>query len=60
MSHDAKAKVKRAQLSTVVIRADGSKVNLGVVSDSAKHWRYGPGKWLARRRTNRANRKVNK
>lgn len=53
---EAKGKIKRAQVSAVVIRADGSKVNLGTISDSARHWRYGPGKWLAHRRTRRANR----
>lgn len=56
MTMEAKGRVKRVQLNVVVTRADGRKINLGSVSDSARHWRYGPGKWLAHQRTRRANR----
>ncbi len=53
----ATGKVKRVQLEAVVIRADGSRHDLGTISDSAWYWR-GPLVWLANRRIRRANRSV--
>ncbi len=50
-------KLKRVQIEAVVIRADGTRENLGVVSDSA--WRrFDLRRWLAARRTRRANRRL--
>lgn len=53
----AKGPVKRLQIEAVVIRADGTREDLGVVSDSSLRWRFGPGRFLAWRRTRRANRR---
>lgn len=50
--------VKRVQIEAVVIRADGTRENLGVVSDSSPLWKYGPGRLLARWRTQQANKKA--
>jgi hypothetical protein len=52
---DSKQDVKRVQIGIKVIRADGSEDDLGVVSDSARRWRWGPGRWLANRRIRKAN-----
>ena len=46
--------VKRVQIEAVVIRADGTRENLGVVSDSKWRW-YDPRKWLAAKRIHKAN-----
>lgn len=51
----AKGRVKRVELSAVVIRGDRTRVELGTVSDSRWH-RISIRKWLAKRRTQRANR----
>ena len=51
----AKQDVKRVQISATVIRADGTRENLGVISDSARWWRYGPGRVRAWWRTVKAN-----
>lgn len=51
---EAKGKVKRAQIEATVIRADGTRHELGVISDSAKHWNL-LGRWLAQHKINRAN-----
>jgi hypothetical protein len=56
MDQSAEGRVERVQIEAVVIRADGTKEPLGVVSDSALHWRYGPGRLMAALRTRRANR----
>lgn len=53
----AKGPVKRAQISIEVIRADGTREELGVVSDSSRLWRWGFGQLLARRRIHRLNRR---
>lgn len=55
-----KGTVKRVQIEAVVIRADGTREDLGVVSDSSHLWRFGPGRLLAWRRTNQANRRLKK
>lgn len=52
---EAQGRVKRAQLEAVVIRADGTRHELGVISDSARHWRFGPGRLLANRRISKLN-----
>lgn len=47
--------IKRVQIDAVVIRADGTRVPLGVISDSK--WRfYDPRKYLAARRIRKLNR----
>jgi hypothetical protein len=51
----AKVPVKRVVLEAVVIRADGTREDLGVVSDSSWVWRFGPGRLLAAWRTRKAN-----
>ena len=50
--------VKRVQIEAVITRADGTVEDLGVVSDSARLWRFGLGRLLAGRRIRRANKKV--
>jgi hypothetical protein len=52
---DAESKVRRVQIEAVVIRADGSREDLGRIADSSRWWVIG--RWMARRRTNRANRR---
>lgn len=47
----------RGQLEAVVIRADGTREDLGTIADSNWHW-YSPRYWLAKLRTKRANRHV--
>jgi hypothetical protein len=54
----AEGKVKRVQIEATVIRANGEREQLGVVSDSAKRWRFGPGRLRAWWRTRRANKKA--
>lgn len=54
---DAKGPVKRVQIEATIIRADGTRENLGTIADSAKHWTYGPGRLLARWRIHKANRR---
>jgi hypothetical protein len=49
---------KRLQIEATIIRADGTVEHLGVVSDSSRLWRYGPGRVAAWWRTTRANRNV--
>lgn len=53
----AKGPIKRTQIEAVVIRADGTREDLGVVADSARRWHYGPGRLLAGWRIRRANRR---
>lgn len=48
-------KVKRVQIEATVIRADGRREELGLISDSAWYWRWGIGRWLAARRTRKVN-----
>jgi hypothetical protein len=50
--------VKRVQLEAVIVRADGTTEDLGVVADSAKRWRLGPGRLLSTLRIKRANRRL--
>jgi len=54
-----KGPVKRIVVEAVVIRADGTREDLGVVADSQKRWRFGLGRARARRRIKRANRRIN-
>lgn len=51
----AKGPVKRVQIEATIIRADGTIQKLGRVADSKWYWNFGPGRWLAARRTRRAN-----
>jgi hypothetical protein len=50
----AKGAVKQVQIEAVVIRADGTREDLGVISDSKWH-RLDPRRLLAARRTRKAN-----
>ena len=50
----AKGPVKRVQIEATVIRADGTREDLGVVSDSKWRW-WDPRKRLADRRIRKAN-----
>jgi hypothetical protein len=47
--------IKRVVIEAVVIRADGTRENLGVVADTAKRWRFGPGRFRSWRRIKQAN-----
>lgn len=51
----AEQKVKQVLIDAVVIRADGTRIDLGTVSDS-KWRRLDPRKLAAKRRTEKANR----
>jgi hypothetical protein len=55
---EAKGPIKRVQIEAVIIRADGTREDLGVVADTAKRWRYGPGRVRAWMRTKKANRRM--
>ena len=57
MRATAKQDVKRVQIGIKVIRADGSEDDLGIVSDSSWRWHLW-GRWVATRRTRRANARV--
>lgn len=46
--------IKRLQIEAVVIRANGQREDLGVISDS-KWGRFSVGRWLAARRTRKSN-----
>jgi len=52
---NATGSVKRTQIEATIIRADGTREELGVIADSSRRWRFGPGRWFARRRIRRAN-----
>jgi hypothetical protein len=54
----ARNKVKRVQIEATILRADGRIDKLGTISDSSWYWRWGPGRWLSRRRIARANRSL--
>jgi hypothetical protein len=47
--------VKRVQIEAVVIRADGTRIDLGRVADSSRWWRFGLGRLLASRRIKQTN-----
>jgi hypothetical protein len=51
------SKLKQATLELVVVRADGTRENLGVVSHSGWWWNHGPQRLLARWRIRNANRR---
>lgn len=52
-----KSPVKRVQIQATVIRADGTREELGVISDSNFRWRWFH-RFFANRRIARANRNV--
>lgn len=54
-SIEGKGPVKRVLIEAVVIRADGTREDLGVVCDTAKRWRFGPGRAAAWWRIKKAN-----
>lgn len=54
----AKGQPKRIQIAAVVTRADGTVDDFGVISDTAKKWRFGPGRLLADLKIKRANRRI--
>lgn len=54
-----KGSAKRAQLSIVVIRADGRVDDFGVVGDTRLRWRFGPARLLSWWRIRALNRKAN-
>jgi hypothetical protein len=54
-NQNARGPVKRVQLEAVVIRADGTREELGVIADSSKRWRFGLGRLLASRKIKKAN-----
>ena len=58
MDMQATSRAKRAELSLVVIRADGRRDELGTVAHSGWWWNHGPARLLAWWRIKRANRKV--
>lgn len=57
MSHDAKVD-KEVTLELTVIRADGTRDELGVVASSRKRWQYSPAALLSRLRIAKANRRL--
>jgi hypothetical protein len=50
-------KLKHVQIDAVVIRADGTRDELGTIADSRRRWRYGPERVMASLRTRQANRR---
>lgn len=54
----AKGGLKKADISVRVIRADGTVDDYGKVASTSRWFRWGPGRWLADRRTRRLNRRV--
>ncbi len=55
MSQDAIQEVKQVTIDAVVIRADGTREDLGTISNS-KWSRFDPRRLAAKRRTERLNR----
>jgi hypothetical protein len=53
-----KGAVKRVVIEATVIRADGTREELGTVADSQKRWRFGPGRLRAWWRIKQANRRM--
>lgn len=58
MNMAAKSRAKAGAIQAVVIRADGSREDLGTVSHSSWWWNHGPARLLAKWRTDRANRRL--
>lgn len=56
---EIEAKVRdRSELAVTVIRADGRRVELGIISGAVWWRRHGPFLWAANRRIRKANRMV--
>lgn len=51
-------KVKEISFEAQIIRADGTKVDLGKIDSTSKLWRYGPGRVASYLRIKRANRRM--
>jgi hypothetical protein len=53
----AHSELKQVQIAAIVIRADGTREDLGTIADSRRRWRYGPQRVVASLRTRQANRR---